>query len=74
MFKTMKSKAAVFAALALTASASAFAELPTAVTGAFTTVKTDGEAMIDAGWPILVAITGGIILMKLFKRVVGKST
>lgn len=74
MFKTMKSKAAAFAAFALTASASAFAELPTAVTGAFTSVKTDGESMIEAGWPILLAVTGGIILMKLFKRVIGKST
>lgn len=74
MLKTMKTKAALLVALALTASTSALAALPTEVTGAFTSVKTDGEEMISAGWPILVAITGGIILMKLFKRVIGRST
>lgn len=74
MFKNMQAKAAVVAAVLLGASTSAMAALPTEVTGAFTQVKTDGEEMISAGWPILLAVTGGIILMKLFKRVIGKST
>lgn len=74
MLKKFATKAAAVAVTLLAVSTSAMAELPTAVTGAFTQVKTDGESMITAGWPILLAVTGGIILMKLFKRVIGKST
>ncbi|HSD40091.1 MAG TPA: major coat protein [Rhodocyclaceae bacterium] len=50
------------------------AVLPTEVTGAFTSVQTDGTSMISAGWPVLVAITGGLILMGVFKKVISKAT
>lgn len=52
----------------------AHAALPTAASDAITAVQTDGAAMITAGWPVAVAIVGGLVLIKLFKKVVGKVT
>lgn len=62
------------AALALGMVSSAMAELPPEATAAFTSVKTDATDMIAAGWPLLVAVTVGFVLMKLFKRGVNKAT
>lgn len=50
------------------------AALPTEVTAAFTTVSEDAGSMISAGWPVLVGITVGFVLMKLFKKVVSKAS
>jgi len=54
--------------------AGANAALPTAASDAITAVQTDGAAMITAGWPVAVAIVGGLVLIKLFKKVIGKVT
>lgn len=56
------------------ASGSAMADLPTEVTAAFTSLSSDGAAMIAAGWPVLVVIFGGLILMKIFKKVGSRAT
>lgn len=53
---------------------SALAELPTEVTAAFTAVKTDGASMIALGWPVVTAVVGGLLLIKLFKKVASRST
>ncbi len=50
------------------------AALPTAATDAITAIQTDGTAMVEAGWPVVVAILGGLILIKLFKKVISKVT
>lgn len=68
----MKKLLALFAAAG--ASASASAALPTALTDAITAIQTDGAALIDAGWPVFVAITGGLIFMKLGKKVINRAT
>lgn len=52
----------------------AHAALPTEATGAITTLQTDGGALVAAGWPLLVAITGGLILMGIFKKVLSRAT
>lgn len=51
----------------------AFAALPTEATDAFTALETDGLAMIAAGWPVVAAIVGGLILIGIFKRVASKA-
>lgn len=53
---------------------SAHAALPAEATAAFTSMNTDGSSMIAQGWPILVAITGGLILMGIFKKVLSRAT
>lgn len=53
---------------------SAFAALPAAATTAITTLETDAGSMVDSGWPILVAVTGGLILMGVFKKVLSRAT
>lgn len=53
---------------------SAHAALPVAVTDALTSFKTDATDLITAGWPVLVAVFGGMVLMKLFKKVGNKAT
>lgn len=70
-FKNLKSKAALFSSLLLT-TGGAFAAIPTEATDAITGVQTDGLAMISAGWPVVSAIVGGLILIKLFKKVMSK--
>jgi len=49
-------------------SASAMAELPTAISTGMTEVQTDGLAMADLMWPVVIAIFGALLLFKLFKR------
>ena len=67
----LKVKAAALVGSALTIG-SASAEIPPEATTAITAVQTDGTAMIAAGWPVVAAIVGGLILIKLFKKVMGK--
>jgi hypothetical protein len=71
----MKKLHTLASVLALSAfSAASFAEVPAAATSAFTAVQTDGLALIDAGWPVLTAIVGGFVVIKLFKKIVNKAT
>ncbi|MBI2779419.1 MAG: hypothetical protein HYX62_06525 [Gammaproteobacteria bacterium] len=39
-----------------------------------TSITTDALALIDKGWPLLIAIFGGMLFMRLFKRVGNKVT
>lgn len=71
--KARAKQAAAAAALSV-AAMSAHAELPAAATAAITAVKEDGSDLIAAGWPVLVAITGGLILMGIFKKVLSRAT
>lgn len=50
------------------------AAVPAEASAALTAVQTDGGTLISEGWPVLAAITGALVLMKLFKKVVGKAT
>lgn len=70
----MADKAAMGALLVGATLASAQAALPTEVEAAFTAVETDGTAMIAKGWPVVTAIVGGLILIKLFKKVANRSS
>jgi TRAP-type C4-dicarboxylate transport system permease small subunit len=51
---------------------SVYAALPSAATDAFTTLQTDGLALINAAWPVVGAIVVGFILIKLFRRAANK--
>jgi hypothetical protein len=53
-------------------SLSALAALPAAATDAFTTLQTDGLALINAAWPVVGAIVVGFVLIKLFRRAANK--
>lgn len=50
----------------------AAAALPEAATTAFTTLQTDGLALINAAWPVVGAIVVGFVLIKLFRRAANK--
>lgn len=50
----------------------AFAAVPAIVGTSLTGVQTDALALIDLIWPVIVAITGGFILISIFKRAAGK--
>lgn len=63
----LKTKLAV-AASAFGAAAASHAALPDGAATAFTTIQTDGLALIDLAWPVMIAITGGFIIMGLFKK------
>lgn len=66
----------LFARLAVLAASvstgAAFAALPGGVSEGLTSIKTDGLALIDLVWPVIIALVGGAIIMKLFKRFVNK--
>lgn len=66
-----------YAGTALAASAmvvgfGAHAELPAGVATGFTQIQTDGLAMADLAWPVVIALTVAMILFKLYKRFAGK--
>lgn len=42
-------------------------------TAAFTALRDSAADMFAAGWPVLIAITGGMILMGLGKKVMKRS-
>lgn len=52
---------------------SASAALPEAATDAIEAVQTDGLALIAAIWPVAAAVTGGLIVLGLFKRAINKA-
>lgn len=68
-----KSLSAVVVSLAVVAS-SAQAALPTAVDTAITGFQSDATSLIDKGWPLMIAVFGGLLIMKLFKKVANKAT
>lgn len=47
---------------------SAFAALPAVVGTTLTTVQEDGLSLADLVWPVILALLGASILMKLAKR------
>ena len=53
-------------------SGAAFAALPTGVTSGLNSIQTDGMALVDAVWPVVIAIVGAVVVLKLFKRFVNK--
>lgn len=69
----MKKLSASLAVLAASlTSGAAFAALPSGVSEGLTTIKTDGLALVDLVWPVIIALVGAAIVMKLFKRFVNK--
>jgi len=46
----------------------AHAELPAVVGTTLAGIKTDGMALADLVWPIMLAFLGAVLLMKLSKR------
>lgn len=69
-----KSKIAAGTALAAlsTLSLSAYAALPESVATTATSIQTDGKAMFDAVFPVIGAIVGLVVVIKLFKRFINK--
>lgn len=59
--------AAVIGAVGVVAG-TANAALPASISTKLTEVQTDGLALADLVWPVLIALFGSILLMKLFKR------
>lgn len=49
----------------------ALAALPAEATAAFTTLSGNGTDILTALWPIVATLTGGFVLIKLFKRGAG---
>ena len=49
-----------------------FAALPAVVGTTLTEIQTDALAAIDLVWPVLLAVLGGFILIKIVKRASNK--
>jgi hypothetical protein len=64
----------VCAVVASVVSVPAFAALPAGATAAFTDLGTDAGTMIDSGWTLVVLVVGGLLLIKLFRKILSKST
>lgn len=74
MSARIKGLLAVAGGVLAAASSSVFAAIPAEATAAITAMETDATAMVADGWPILVAVTGGLILMGVFKKVLSRAT
>lgn len=48
------------------------AALPTGASTAFTDIQTDGLAMIDLAWPVIFALVGAFVLIKIAKKAFAK--
>ncbi|MFA6203047.1 MAG: major coat protein [Gallionella sp.] len=59
---------AAVSAVALTASASAFAALPASVGTTVTAIQADGQAIFDLIFPVVAAFVGLGVVVTLFKR------
>lgn len=62
----------IAACAALAVGFGAHAALPEGVAIGFTQVQTDGLAMADLAWPVVIALTVSLILFKLYKRYIAK--
>ncbi|MCU8076897.1 major coat protein [Shewanella sp. SM29] len=60
--------AATVLALSVACVGSAHAALPAEVDTMFTSIQTDGESAIAKMWPLMLAITGGFIVVGLVRR------
>ena len=49
-----------------------FAALPAVIGTTLTDIQTDALAAIDLVWPVLLAVLGGFILIKIVKRASNK--
>jgi len=59
---------AILTTAIMTASGLANATLPTGIATGLSTIQTDALALFDLAWPVVLAVFGGGILFKLFKR------
>lgn len=62
----------VIGSAALLVGVSAHAALPAGIATSITSIQTDGLAMADLVWPVVIIFSGAIILFKLYKRFIGK--
>lgn len=66
----------LFARLAVLAASvstgAAFAALPGGVSSGLSTIQADGIELVNLIWPVIIALVGAAIVMKLFKRFVNK--
>lgn len=53
--------------------ADAQAALNAGVATAFTTLQTDGLALVDLAWPVVTALTVAFIIIGLFKKAANKA-
>jgi len=58
----------------LVAAGSAHAALPPEATAAFTGISDDYTALAAVAWPVAGTVVGGMILLKLFKKMANKAT
>lgn len=61
-------KAVLVAVLSFIAASGAHAALPTEAAAAFSAAQTNVTDILAVLWPIVASLTGGFLLIKLFKR------
>lgn len=66
--KNLKTVVPAVAAFGMLLVANAQAALPEEIATGLGVVQTDGLALVDLLWPVVIAITTAFILIKLFKR------
>lgn len=72
----LKQKAAIASVVGVSmlSAGAAHAELPAPVAAAFTAIEGNFTSMETLAWPVVATITGGFILVKLFKKFANKAT
>lgn len=69
----LQTQGAALGALVLGSIASAHAALPAEATAAFTTISGNVTDVFAVVWPIVAMVTGGFILIRLFKKGANKA-
>ncbi len=68
LLTTSNAARAAVVGMVATAATSANAALPAAIGTQLTQVQTDGLALADLVWPVVITLFGALVLFKLFKR------
>jgi hypothetical protein len=69
----MQNRNIVVAAALTVATVAAHAALPTEAASAFTAISTNVTDVLAVVWPIVGMLTGGFVLIKLFKKGASKA-
>jgi hypothetical protein len=75
MKRKMYRLAGVAGAAVFATSVDVYAALPAGLTTAMTDLTTDTGTLIDTyGWPLFIVIVGGLAMMGIARKVIGKVT
>lgn len=70
--RTRIAQSVVAGSAVVSGSVFAASDAPSGAAAAFAQVQSEALALIDLAWPVVIAVTTGFIILKLFKKAANK--